>query len=235
MKFNYPLVLLSVALLSLSGCGSDQGTLVEDYLEYVADKDIEGITDSMSVADAKSVNQRVSSCLSDMSNEKKKLQKIKKKMGSYLMEIGMSRRDEKKLNIQRRHYEKGQPLDKRYPSLDTFMKDYSRGLDEAGKGLLHLVIFENNKKYDKNTNVGSYWFNEYFTDESFCQSEVIDNLSYDDINIIEVQEKSADSVNVRFEIIADDGSSDKTSIDVEKINGEWKIVGQPYIISSFGW
>jgi len=235
MRFNYPLIILSATLLSFSGCGSNQGTLVEDYLSSVADKDIEGITDAMSVADAKRVNQRVSSCLKDMSNEKKKLQKIKKKMGSYLMEIGMTRKDEKKLNIQRRHYEKGQPLDKRYPSLDAFMKDYSRGLDEAGKGLLHLVIFENNKKYDKNTNVGLYWFDEYFTDESFCKSEVVDSLSYDDINILEVQENSADSVNVRFEIIADDGSSEKTSIDVEKINGDWKVVGQPYIISIYGW
>jgi hypothetical protein len=201
----------------------------------VSDRDIDGITDSVSVADAKDINARMKSCLSEMSNEKKKLEKINKKMGSYIMQVGMSRRDEKKLNIQRRHYEKGENLDKRYPSLDTFMEQYSKGLDEAGKGFLHLLIFENNKKSDKKGGVKLDWFDEYFTDESFCQSEIIEKLNYDDVNIIEVTEESADRVNVRYEIIFDDGSSEKTSIDVEKVNGDWKVAGQPYIMPSFGW
>jgi hypothetical protein len=98
------------------------------------------------------------------------------------------------------------------------MEQYSKGLDEAGKGFLHLLFFENR------------WF-----DESFCQSEIIEKLNYDDVNIIEVTEESADRVNVRYEIIFDDGSSEKTSIDVEKVNGDWKVAGQPYIMPSFGW
>lgn len=45
----------------------------------------------------------------------------------------------------------------------------------------------------------------------------------DDVNIIEVKEKSPDEMRVRLELIKETRKSKKVSISVEKIQKEWKI------------
>ena len=45
----------------------------------------------------------------------------------------------------------------------------------------------------------------------------------EEINFIEVNKEAADRVEVRLELIDKDGKSNKTTIDVEKIKGEWKV------------
>jgi len=236
MRFKYSLALLSAAILTFTGCGNGQGALVEDYLEYVADRDIDGITDSVSVEDAKDINERISRCIQEMSNENKKAKKIK----AYLFFKGYMNKSKNgnMLDKQMKLKRQGKPYSKKYPEPDELIEIITKNMPEEGKELLEVI-----KDFgeDPSKNKSSYnemfitWYEEHYTDKSFCEMQTVRELNYDEINILEVKEESADRVNVRYEIVADDGSSDKNSIRVEKIGGDWKVARRPYIRGAFGW
>jgi hypothetical protein len=69
------------------------------------------------------------------------------------------------------------------------------------------------------------------TIDETCLSKYTSFANVDDINIIESKNHSADEVTVRLEIINEDKKSEKVSIELEKIQDEWKITNPSFNIS----
>lgn len=69
------------------------------------------------------------------------------------------------------------------------------------------------------------------TIDETCLSKFISFANVDDINIIESKNHSADEVTVRLEIINEDKKSEKVSIELEKIQDEWKVTNPSFNIS----
>ena len=77
------------------------------------------------------------------------------------------------------------------------------------------------------------WFEKYSDTHTLCASEIIQDLEYDKLNIIEIKEVNNDVSEVKHEFINEDGSSEKYVITLEKMNDEWRVAGKPYIGN--GW
>jgi len=234
MKFTS--LIFSVFVIMFTGCSEQQGSLVEDYLSCVSDKDIEGMKDKLSVEDARVLDDSVKGCLNQMANNKSKKVKIRQ----YIDSAGyMSRNKNMKMlytqvNLKRR----GKDYTDKFPEPDELVETITKDMPEEGKGFVTLLVElgEDDSK-DKNyyDELSTKWFNEYYTDKSFCEMQTVKPLMYSEINIIEVKEKSADKVEVRYEIVKEDGSSLKRSMSVEKVNGDWAIAGLPYFNSARFW
>lgn len=56
-----------------------------------------------------------------------------------------------------------------------------------------------------------------------CVAKYTEFGNIDDINVIETRGKSPDKVSARLELINEEGKSNKVTINVEKIKGEWKV------------
>lgn len=67
--------------------------------------------------------------------------------------------------------------------------------------------------------------------DGMCLSKYTSFSEVDDINIIESKNHSADEVTVRLEIINEDEKSEKVSIELEKIQDEWKVTNPAFNIS----
>jgi len=87
-------------------------------------------------------------------------------------------------------------------------------------------------KYEFMKSVNKVIFDKGFKLTPKCIDEYTEFGFIDAINIIEVKENSPDQMMVRLEIIREDGKSNKVSVEVEKIQDNWK-VSDLYIDTDF--
>lgn len=111
------------------------------------------------------------------------------------------------LKIDIKHEDIVKKLLSRYIAKKAFMK---RSMFQSKRDYLIGIIEDANYADPKNMSEGCV---AKYTEYGFIES----------VNFLEVKNESPDEARVRLELIDTKGKSNKVSIDVEKIKGEWKV------------
>ena len=232
---KFKILVLSLVLLMFTGCFNSKGDLVEDYLEYVSEKDMDGILNSVGAKDGKYINELIDRCKKEMHDKKKKITKI----NTYIYSRdNMSQSDSNNFDIQTKLKRNGSEYTDKLPTPEEIIDnaDMEDEFREYFEKFLEYAEDDSRNKEDYKIMVFN-WYNEFYTDSSFCEMQTLNTLTYDEINIIETKDVSADEVTVRYEVVSDDGISKKSSMNIEKMNGDWKVAGRPFIKNNyfFSW
>jgi len=228
-----------VGTIVLSGCsGSSAEDVAVEFGEALSDLDMQKAK-SLAVND-KIVEKLEKSCLEQMVHDvtrdvQKAFRSASKKHKKELEEFGKNMR-EKYPNIQELSDEEKKEIiedssvefidillaDAKYKKIATkvmqqvLLSEYS-----GGKSSLNKLVKDVVGKDSEN----------YITDECVMEYSAFGNI--DDINVIETKEISADESRVKLEIVHDDGNSQKVSVDLEKIQDEWKVQDPSFKLAYF--
>ncbi len=224
-----------IAGLLLTGCGDDRENVAKDYIMALSNGDIKK---ARSLTQGEKIKYYLDQYEASCSEEK-----IEDVFNSYIDEYVKStepKDEETKLKFEKILEEEDKQIEQikaEYKEEEARTKLYELSKNVYSPKYLDALGIKEEPLYITETFAwgaaglkGSELFKKVF--EKY--SEDINRLCYVKgtflkssvkiINLLEVKDISADTAEVRLELIKEDDSSDKISVNLEKIKGEWKVI-----------